>query len=95
MATVRIELDRDGIRQLVGSSEVQAMLERKAQQVADAASSRGVMVGGDPGDVPVPVVVKAAGGGRRARALVVLDHEAGLAVESKHRLLVGSLDAAR
>lgn len=95
MATVRIELNRPGIRALLTDGDTQAMLDRKAAAVAGAAQGRGVTVQGRPGDVPVPVVTRQAGSAGRARALVVIDHESGLAVEAKHRLLVGSLDAAR
>lgn len=94
MATVRIELNRRGILALLTDSQVQAMLDRKAQRVAAAAQSAGVTVDGND-EVPLPIVTRQAGSPSRARALVVADHEAGLAVESKHRLLVGALDAAR
>lgn len=92
---VRIELDRSGIRALLSSSDVQSMLNVKADAVAQAAQQRGVMVSGDPGDVALPITTADAGNSSRARALVIADHEAALAVEAKHRLLVGSLDAGR
>jgi hypothetical protein len=53
------------------------------------------MVDGIPGDEKPPIYQVDARSSSRARALVVLDHPAGLAIEAKHRLLVGSLDAAR
>jgi hypothetical protein len=92
VSSVRIEMDFAGIGDLLASAEVQADIDRRAEAVADAARNRGVTVESD--NVPVPVVVTSAGK-KRARALVTLDHPAGLAVEAKHRLLVGSLDAAR
>lgn len=95
MGSVRIELDRAGIRSLLTAAETQAMVEAKAEAVAQAAQGRGLTVEGDPGEVPLPVVTRSAGSASRARALVVIDHPSGLAVEAKHRLLVGSLDAAR
>lgn len=95
MPTVRIELNGAGIRALLADADTQAMLDRKAEAVASAAQGRGITVDGSPGSVPLPVVTRQAGSGTRARALVVIDHESGLAVEAKHRLLVGSLDAAR
>lgn len=95
MGSVQIVLDGGGIRDLLGSEEVARMLRDKAEAVADAARNRGVLVDGRPGDVPLPVEVVDASSGTRARMLVVSDHPAGLAVEAKHRLLVGSLDAAR
>lgn len=94
--SVTIELDRGGVGDLLASAEVQDMLNDKAEQVANAARGRGVMVGGETAeDVPLPIVVVPAGNTKRARTLVVADHPAGLAVEAKHRLLAGSLDAAR
>lgn len=95
MPSVRIELNRAGIRSLLADGDTQAMLDRKAEAVASAAQGRGITVEGEDPGVPLPVAVRPAGNATRARALVVLDHEAGLAVEAKHRLLVGSLDAAR
>lgn len=95
MATsIKIELDRDGIRALLRDPAVQALLDDKARAVARAAEGRGVLVGGDPGTEALPISTRSAGGAR-ARAVVGIDHPAGLAVEAKHRLLVGSLDAAR
>ena len=94
MPSVQIVPDLDGIVELLGSDEVDDMLEGKAQAVADAARSRGILVDGVPGLEPLPIEVVDASSSDRARRLVVADHAAGLAVEAKHRLLVGSLDAA-
>lgn len=95
MPAVRIDLDGGGIRELLASDDVRAMLESKAEAVANAARARGVMVDGSPGNTPLPIVVDAERGRARARAAVIIDHPSGMAVEAKHRLLVGSLDAAR
>lgn len=98
MGSVRIELNGDGIRELLGSDGVQDMLTSKAEAVAEAARSRGITVGptdGGSGEVPLPIEAKATGTASRARAIVVVDHPAALAAEAKHRLLGGSLDAAR
>jgi hypothetical protein len=96
VATFRIELNRSGIRSLLNSREVRDMLLDRAEQVAEAARARGIMVEDEPGDVPLPIEARAGGYGKtRTRAWVTIDHESGEAVESKHRLLVGSLDAAR
>lgn len=94
VSSVRIELARDGLRAYLASPEVQAMLERKARAVAQAAESRAIKVEGTPG-TPVPIEVASRSGGSRARASVYIAHPSGLAVEAKHRLLGGSLDAAR
>jgi hypothetical protein len=95
IASVQLKLDYYGVRALLRSDDVQADLHRRAEAVATAARSRGIMVEGEPGDRPVPIDVQDAKGGTRARCLVVIDHPSGLAIEAKHRLLVGSLDAAR
>jgi hypothetical protein len=96
VARVTIELNGDGIRDLLKSDGVQQMLVDRAEQVAEHARGRGVRVEGEPGDEPLPIRVEAGTRGRtRARAFVIVDHDAALAVEAKHRLLVGSLDAAR
>jgi hypothetical protein len=95
VSSVRIDLDRAGIRSLLGDDGVQAMLMRKAGAVATAANEHSPMVDGIPGDEKPPIYQVDARSSSRARALVVLDHPAGLAIEAKHRLLVGSLDAAR
>lgn len=94
MPSARVELDRAGVRKLLTSSEVQSMLDEKAQSVADAARSQGLTVGWDNA-TPLPIVVESAGSSSRARALIVADSEAGLAMEAKHRVLVSSLGAAR
>jgi len=94
-SSILIELNRSGIKALLASSEVQAMLEGKAAAVVNAAKGRGILVGGDPGDTPLPVEAISEASGARAKAMVSINHPAGIAVEAKHRLLVGSLDAAR
>lgn len=95
VSSVRIDLNRAGIRALLADSGVQSMLMRKAGAVASAADGRSPMVDGVPGVEKPPIYQVDAGSSSRARALVVLDHPAGLAIEAKHRLLGGSLDAAR
>jgi len=95
ISSVLIELDRDGVKALLASDDVQRVLDEKAEAVANAARGRGIKVSGTPGEVDLPVVTVKAGNAKRARALVSIDHPSGLAVEAKHRLLVGSLDAAR
>lgn len=93
--SVRIEMDYAGVGELLRSSGVQNDLNDRARQVADAAGSRGVTVEGENGPEAVPITTVEAGSSKRARALVVTDHPAGLAIESKYRLLVGSIEAAK
>lgn len=96
MTSIRIEMNRAGVGDLLRSDAVQQMLNRKAAAVAAAASSRAPMVDGQPGKEKLPVTSRpATSTSTRARAIVEADHPAALAVEAKHRLLVGALDAAR
>jgi hypothetical protein len=97
MGSVRIELNGAGIRSLLGSAEVQEMLERKAEAVADAARARDITVGpvdGGSDDIPLPVTVVPRKGSR-ARVLVAVDHPAAIAAEAKYRVLGSALNAAR
>jgi hypothetical protein len=95
VVSIRIELDRAGVGELLRSDAVQAMLDSKADAVATSARGQGIRVNGEPGEVALPIITRRARTGSRARAVVEIDHPSGLAVEAKHRLLVGSLDAAR
>lgn len=98
ISSVRIELARNGLREVLTGVELEKVLADKARAVQAAAQSRGIKVSGEDGEVPLPIEVSSSArgtSGGRARAAVWIDHPAGLAVEAKHRLLVGSLDAAR
>ena len=95
-ATTRFAFNTAGLRELLTSREVAADLDRRGQAVAAAARSQGVMVEGEePGNIALPIEVHTDTTGPRARTTVVAAHPAGLAVEAKHRLLGGALDAAR
>lgn len=88
----RLELDRDGVRDAVLRGDgVRRLVEETAQSVAAKARSHAPRVEGEPGDESVPIVVVPSHGKTRARALVVIDHPSGLAVEAKHRTLGGAL----
>lgn len=92
VSSVRIELNYEGLGELLNSAPVAEELDRRAQNVAKAARGRGITV---ENDEPIPVTVETGKARSRVRSRVILDHPAGLAVEAKHRLLGGSLDAAR
>lgn len=92
---VRFKLNRKGIREVLTRAETQEMLHAKGEAVAEAVRARGIRVEGAPGGTALPVTVRTSGRGIRARTYVVLDHPSGLAVESKHRVLGGAIDAAR
>lgn len=90
MADIRFDPDRQGIAELLKLPGVQADLHARAdrvRQVADAA-------GQQTSDGPLPIVVDSQTGRKRARAAVIANHPAGIAIELKHRLLGRSLDAA-
>lgn len=93
VSSVRITMDYAGVGELLTSADLQADLDHRAESVRDAILARGITVESD--GTPLPVVAQSAGTAKRARALVVLDHPAGIAVEAKYRVLAGSLEAAR
>ncbi|MEU5668950.1 hypothetical protein ABZ749_01005 [Micromonospora sp. NPDC047753] len=90
-----MKLNRRGMRNLLRSEGVQAVLVRKAEAVAEQVEAAGIRVDGVPGRIALPVTVDVAEGVERARATVTLDHPSGLAVEAKHGILTSSIDAAR
>ncbi|WP_433651033.1 hypothetical protein ACQP2C_32490 [Micromonospora zamorensis] len=91
----RVKLKRRGMRELLRSEGVQAMLGRKAEAVAEQVEAAGIRVDGVPGRIALPVRVVVTAGEGRARATVTLNHPSGLAVEAKHGILTSSIDAAR
>lgn len=91
----RVKLHRRGMRDLLRSEDVQEMLGRKASAVAAQVEAAGIRVDGTPGRVPLPVTVEVGAAQERARAVVILDHPAGAAVEAKHGILTASIDTAR
>lgn len=92
---VRVVVDEAAIERLARRDDVAAAIGERAVKIADAARSRGIMVDGEPGEIPLPVESAVEIQGGSARGVVYVPHPAGLAVESKHRLLGGSIDAAR
>jgi len=91
----RVKLNRRGMRGLLRSEPVQAILGRKALAVAAEVEAAGIRVDGEPGRIALPVTVDVGAGLGRARATVTLDHPSGLAVEAKHGILTASIDAGR
>lgn len=91
----RVRLKGPGMRKLLQSEGMQAMLARKAKAAAGQVEAAGIRVEGTPGSKPLPVAVDVTAGAERARARVILDHPSGLAVEAKHGILTSSIDAAR
>lgn len=79
--TVRVELNKRGVAELLKSSEVQADLERRAQAIADAAG---------PG-----MEVETRVGATRARASVVTATAEAMRAEAEDRALTRAIDAGR
>lgn len=88
-ASVRLELNSAGIRELLLSGPIQGAVTAKANEVAGRARSRGLQLS-DGTDVPIEVR-EGSSESTRSRASVWIDHPAGLEVEAKDRLLGGSL----
>lgn len=82
-----------GVKKLRGSREIDQDLERRAGNVAVLAESIYGAIG-EP--ITVDVLQSASDTGEpRARVAVIARHPAALRIEAKHRVLGGSLDAAR
>jgi hypothetical protein len=104
---VRIDLNGEGIRELLVSDGVSREIEARAERVSGAANTRydaigvgqrdagaeGVASSSDPTNITTSVHMGA--GKTRARARVVADHPAARAIEAKHRVLGQSMDAAK
>lgn len=80
-STIRIELNRSGVRQLLRGDDVKAELKRRAEKIAAAAG---------PGHK-----VNSSVGANRARAEVVTDSFAARYNEATNRSLTRALDAGR
>lgn len=99
---VRIDLNGEGIRELLVSDGVSSEIQGRAERVSEAANTRyGAIAvgqrdaGAPPESVEITTSVHMGTGKTRARARVVADHPASRAVEAKHRVLGQSMDAAR
>jgi hypothetical protein len=92
--SVRVVSDYQGIGELLRSGGVAADLRARGERMAQAARGRGIQVEGRPGKIALPVDVNVREGRSRVLVAVAINHPSGIAVEAKHRLLVGSIDAA-
>lgn len=89
MARSNIRLNHKGLAALLKSPRIAALVEAKAEEVADNVRARGIGVGdrdGGPREIDLPVKV-VTGTTDRARASVQLAHPAGNAVQAKHGAL--------
>ena len=89
----RLKANIHGIREVRSSREVDKELERRAGSMATVAEAVYRILGHE---VPVEVLQDASDTSEpRARVAVIARHPAALRIEAKHRVLGGSLDAAR
>jgi hypothetical protein len=86
--------NRGGLKALLRSQGVRAMLHGRAERVAEAARARGQRMESPDRDVLLPIRVESSIGAVRARATVIADHPGALNAEAKHRILGGAIDAA-
>lgn len=93
MGLVRYVPKPRGIAAIAKSSKVDEMLEERAQRIADEAQA--VYQALSFGDVAVDVVQEGSDTTQRARVAVIARSAQALRLEVKHRVLGGSLDAAR
>jgi hypothetical protein len=84
MKYVRVDLNEQGVAELLKSPEVLADLERRANAIADAA-------GGEPEDYEVVVMI----GRTRARASIRTASHRARAAEARERRLTRSFEAGR
>lgn len=90
---VKVRLDHAGLAAVLKSGEVRAMVAAATEEVAANARSQGVMVEGEPGDVPLPVETQVVTTDR-AHGIVTLAHPSGESVQAKHGTLTAAAAAA-
>lgn len=95
MTSVRVVPNQAGIDALLRSDNVVDVIRDRTEKMASAARGRNVLIEGEPGDVLAPIETAVTIQDGAARGVVYVPHAAGLALEAKHRLLGGAIDAAR
>ena len=80
----RIEIDYEGVAELLRSPELHAVIQAVAEQVAHTARGRGLRV--ESGD-PVPVEVFDDPSPSRVGVTVAVRHPAGVGMEAHHGVL--------
>lgn len=96
MAAPKVTLNHAGMAELLKSGEMQALVEKAAEEIAQNVRDQGIMVGafkGGAGEIPLPVTVSKTTTDR-AHASVTLAHPAGIAVQAKHGALTKAAAAA-
>lgn len=96
MAAPKVTLNHAGMAALLKSGEMQALVEKAAEEIAQNVRDQGIMVGafkGGTGEIPLPVTVRPTTTDR-AHVSVALAHPAGAAVQAKHGALTKAAAAA-
>lgn len=89
-ARVRIDLNRDGIRDLARSPGVRTDMARRAFAVRAAAVAAAPMM--REGTIEIEATTRT--GSDRVRGIVVARHPGVLYAEARHRFLAAAMDAA-
>lgn len=96
MPAPKVTLYHPGMAAIAKSGEMQALVNRAAEDIAQNVRDQGIMVGafkGGTGEIPIPVTVHPTTTDR-AHASVALAHPAGAAVQAKHGALTRAASAA-
>jgi len=91
-----VKLNHAAIGAFAKSAEMAAVMGELADKVAANVHSQGIKVGdrnGGPREIELPVKI-VHGTTDRARATVILDHPAGIAVQAKHGALTKAASEA-
>lgn len=88
---VRVVLDSEALAEVLRGPEVQALVEGKAQEVANVVRSRGYRVRDGR---PLPVEVITEDPTDRAAVTVAITHPAGVGMEARHGVLRRAAEAA-
>lgn len=93
---IRVTLNKAGVGEIAKGAEMQALVAKLAEQVAENVRDQGIKVGDRDGgsrevDLPVKVSEQITD---RARATVTIAHPAGIAVQAKHGALTRAASAA-
>lgn len=91
----RLTVKTTKVRKLLVQPGMVADIAARGARVEAAAEASGIRVEGVPGRIDLPIELDVNTKGRRARARVTIAHPSGIAVEAKHGLLAGAIDAAR
>lgn len=96
MAANKVKLNHAGIAEILKSGEMHALIEARAEAVAEAVRDQGITVGafkGGSGKIALPVEAKVVTTDR-AHGIVRIAHPAAIAVQAKYGALTKAASAA-